>query len=32
VWEPAIAAASKAKVCWQIDTARWKQTLYTALR
>jgi purine nucleosidase len=32
VWEPAIVAASKAKVCWEIDNARWKQALYKALR
>ncbi len=32
VWEPAIAAAGKAKVCWGIDNARWKQALYKALR
>ena len=28
VWEPAIAAGGKAKVCWEIDNARWKQALY----
>lgn len=32
VWEPAIAAAGKAKVCWEIDNTRWKQALYQALR
>ncbi len=30
VWEPALQR--KAKVCWTIDNARWKQSLYEALR
>lgn len=31
VWQAAIDG-QKAKVCWQIDNAKWKQTLYQALR
>ena len=31
VWDAAIRGR-KAKVCWTIDTARWKQALYKALR
>jgi purine nucleosidase len=30
VWRPALQ--QKAKVCWTIDNARWKQALYRALR
>jgi purine nucleosidase len=30
VWKPALGR--KVKVCWTIDNARWKQTLYKALR
>ncbi len=30
VWQPALQR--KAKVCWTIDNARWKQALYKALR
>jgi purine nucleosidase len=30
VWRPALQ--QKAKVCWAIDNARWKQSLYKALR
>ena len=32
VWEPALRAAHKAKVCWKIDTNRWKGVLFSALR
>src|ERR1700676_3420971 len=32
VWEPALRADSKAKVCWRIDTKRWKDVLFSALR
>jgi purine nucleosidase len=32
VWAPALRADSKAKVCWSIDTVRWKDALYAALR
>jgi purine nucleosidase len=32
VWAPALRAASKANVCWRIDTVRWKDALYAALR
>jgi purine nucleosidase len=31
VWSPALLNSSKTKVCWTIDTARWKQALFTAL-
>jgi purine nucleosidase len=31
VWAPALRADSKAKVCWSIDTSRWKEALYAAL-
>jgi purine nucleosidase len=30
VWRPALQ--QKAKVCWALDNARWKQSLYKALR
>lgn len=32
VWQPAIDSGHKAKVCWEIDNARWKNALYSALR
>jgi purine nucleosidase len=32
VWAGHLAAGNKAKICWNIDNARWKQTLYAALR
>jgi purine nucleosidase len=32
VWADALASGHKAKVIWSIDNARWKQTLYQALR
>ena len=31
-WRAAIEAGHKAKVCWTIDSLRWKQALYQALR
>jgi purine nucleosidase len=31
VWQEAIRVESKAKVCWTIDNARWKEALYRAL-
>jgi purine nucleosidase len=31
-WQAAVRAGHKAKVCWTIDTRRWKQALYSALR
>jgi purine nucleosidase len=31
VWAPALRGG-KAKVCWSIDNARWKEALYAALR
>jgi len=30
VWKPALGG--KAKICWTLDNARWKQALYKALR
>ena len=30
-WAELVAAGSKAKVYWAIDTTRWKQALYSAL-
>jgi purine nucleosidase len=32
VWDPALRAARKAKVCWKIDTVQWKEFLFSALR
>jgi purine nucleosidase len=32
VWEPALRADRKAKVCWKIDTKQWKEVLFSALR
>ncbi len=32
VWAPALHAQRKAKVCWRIDTKRWKEALFSALR
>jgi len=32
VWEPIIRESRKVKVCWTIDNARWKESLYAALR
>jgi purine nucleosidase len=32
VWAPAFAMGRKTKVCWRIDTKRWKEALYSALR
>jgi purine nucleosidase len=32
VWQAAIDGGHKAKVCWEIDNARWKSALYDALR
>ena len=31
VWKQALDGARNARVCWTIDVARWKQTLYAAL-
>lgn len=31
VWARAIAAGHKAKICWTIDNARWKELLFNAL-
>jgi purine nucleosidase len=31
VWEPALRAERKAKVCWKIDTIQWKEVLFSAL-
>lgn len=32
VWGPALRGDRKAKVCWRIDTKRWKEALLSALR
>ena len=32
VWSPALATNKKCKICWTIDTTRWKKALFTALR
>lgn len=32
VWEQAVQTKRKTKVCWRIDTKRWKDTLFSALR
>jgi purine nucleosidase len=32
VWAEALRQGRKAKICWTIDTKRWKQTLFSALR
>jgi purine nucleosidase len=32
VWAPAFEMGGKTKVCWKIDTKRWKEALYSALR
>jgi purine nucleosidase len=32
VWSPLFAAKRKAKIFWAIDNARWKQSLYAALK
>jgi purine nucleosidase len=32
VWAPTLRARRKAKVCWRLDTKRWKEALFSALR
>jgi len=32
VWAPALHTERKTKVCWRIDTKRWKEALFLALR
>jgi purine nucleosidase len=32
VWEPVASKKRKAKVCWTLDTKRWKEALFSALR
>jgi purine nucleosidase len=32
VWAPAFQAERKTKVCWRIETKRWKEALFAALR
>ncbi|MGC2193284.1 MAG: nucleoside hydrolase [Terriglobales bacterium] len=32
VWAPVAGKGRKAKVCWTLDTIRWKEALYSALR
>lgn len=31
VWSPALASKTKCKICWTIDTNRWKEALFKAL-
>jgi purine nucleosidase len=32
VWEAVVGRVPKVRVCWEIDTARWKRMLYAALK
>jgi hypothetical protein len=32
VWAPSLDRPPNVKVCWTIDSARWKQALLSALR
>jgi hypothetical protein len=32
VWAPVLQKGQKARVCWTIDTMRWKQALFAALK
>ncbi len=32
VWSTLLATGHQAKVCWTIDTARWKEALYSSLK
>lgn len=32
VWDAALGGGHKARVCWQIDSRRWTEALYRALR
>jgi len=32
VWAPALHAQRQTKVCWRLDTKRWKEALFSALR
>jgi purine nucleosidase len=32
VWAPALRGGNKARVCWTIDTKRWKDALFSALQ
>ena len=32
VWAPALRTQRKVKVCWRIDTRRWKEALFSALQ
>lgn len=32
LWAPLLAGGNKSKVCWTIDTGRWKRTLFSALQ
>jgi purine nucleosidase len=31
-WQPALHKGHKAKICWTLDNARWKQALAAALQ
>jgi purine nucleosidase len=32
VWAPVVSKGRKARVCWTLDTKRWKEALFSALR
>ena len=32
VWSPLLSGASRSRICWTIDNARWKQALYSAFK
>jgi purine nucleosidase len=32
LWAPVLQKQTKCKVCWTIDTKRWKQALFEALK
>jgi purine nucleosidase len=32
IWKPLVNRVPRARICWTIDTAQWKQSLYAALR
>jgi hypothetical protein len=32
VWAPVLNKGPNAKVCWTIDTKRWKEALFSALQ
>jgi hypothetical protein len=32
VWAPVLQSTHKTKVCWRIDTKRWKDAMFATLR